>query len=261
MTFYKPLNLSYTDMCIWIDNNMYKEDCDDSKLYEYLYHIVNMFARKGSYFRNEGYYDDFALSSASKLFMRIQDTRLTKIKSILNYIKTIIYPYKVDFEKTTYIQDTDDISVFYGDMYALSDTLLETTDIFDRIEFNYSLDTLSHIIKQYLKKIPYKRNSAEWFNIYISCILTLLESVTISDTTKLSKESITDKELKNYYLQSEKVEPVLYHLDKKFSSYIKVLVNEIKCLLARQLSVEDHTIISTESAIKSVILSTLELED
>ena len=34
MTFYnKPHDLKYTDMAIWIDENAYKEDCDEPKMY------------------------------------------------------------------------------------------------------------------------------------------------------------------------------------------------------------------------------------
>ena len=43
MLFTKPKNLKYTDLCIWIDANAYKSDCDDEKLYEYLFLITNAF--------------------------------------------------------------------------------------------------------------------------------------------------------------------------------------------------------------------------
>lgn len=261
LTYNKPHNITYTDMCIWIDNNMYKDDCDDAKLYEYLYHIINMFARKNSYFSNAHYYDDFALSSASRLFMRIKDLRLTKIKSILNYIKTVIYPYKVDFEKDNYVNNTEDSAIIYTEESALGTNLLEEIDFFDKIEFNYTLQNISNLIHSYLLKIPQKLNSSEWSNIYLSCMLTLLNEFTISGNNKLSKSNISDKELHNLYLTAYNEEPVVYHLDKSYGAYIKVLVNELKNVISKNLSIEQHSQISAESALKSIIIASMELEE
>ena len=249
-------------MCIWIDSNMYTENCDDIKLYEYLYHIINMFARKNSYFHNECYYDDFALSSASRLFMRIKDQRLAKIKSILNYIKTIIYPYKVDFEKENYVENPQEVDLMYSQEYCLGTNLIDEVDLFDKIEFNYTLDNITTIIHSYLSKIHVHVNSPEWINIYISCSLTLISAIT-TNTNELSlkKNDLTDKDLKNIYLESEKQPPILYHLDKSYGPYIKVLVNEIKAVIAKNLAIENRNQISTEDAIKSIIVNSLDLED
>ncbi len=261
MTFYKPPKLTYTELCIWIDNNMYNEDCDEAKLYEYIYHIVYMLARKNSYFSAAHYYDEFALSSASRLFIRIKDTRLTKLKSILNYIKTVIYPYKVDFEKEVYVENPEDSTFIYTDSYCLGTNLLDEIDLFDKLDFKYTLDSISVIIKNYLNKIPHKKNSSEWINIYTSCLLTFLSSLNVETSIKLDKQDITDKELHSLYLASEKQEPILYHLDKSYSNYIKILVNELKGLIAKDLSIEQHSQISSETALKSIIIASMDSED
>lgn len=261
MTYYKPPKLTYTELCIWIDNNMYSENCDDALLYEYLYHIVNMFARKHSYFKSVSYYDDFALSSASRLFMRIKDTRLTKIKSILNYIKTIIYPFKVDFEKDNYVENPEDNSFIYTEEYSLGTNLIDEIDLFDKIDFRYTLENVSDLIKNYLCKIPRKKNSCEWLNIYTSCLLTFLVQLKTASNNKLNKSDITDKELHSLYLAAQREEPILYHLDKSYSNYIKVLVNEIKSLVAKNLAIENHSQISSENALKSIIIASMDMED
>ena len=261
LTYNKPRDLTYTDMCIWIDTNMYDENCNDSKLYEYLYHIINMFARKNSYFSHAHYYDDFALSSASRLFMRIRDTRLTKIKSILNYIKTVIYPYKVEFEKENYVENNEDSRIIYTDEYSLGTNLLEEVDFFDKLDFRYTLENIDLIVKSYLNKIPKRRNSSEWYNIYLSCVLTLLNEFDISSVKKVSKSSLTDKELHSLYLDAYNQEPIIYHLDKSYANYIKVLVNELKNVIAKNLAIEHHSEITAESALKSIIIASMELEE
>ena len=42
MIYTKPKDMRFVDMVIWVDKNMYKDDCDDEKLYEYLYLIISM---------------------------------------------------------------------------------------------------------------------------------------------------------------------------------------------------------------------------
>ena len=98
MTYYrKPSNVTYTQMCIWIDENAYKEDCDEYTLFQYLYHLAGMLAFKRRFFEKNLYYHDFSIFAATKIFLRLRDKRqfgkavdktLPRIKSILNYTKT-----------------------------------------------------------------------------------------------------------------------------------------------------------------------------
>lgn len=68
MFYKKPDGITYTEMAIWIDNNAYNPECDQIKLYEYLYHLVYMLAVKGRYFNSASDYDNFSLQTASNLF-------------------------------------------------------------------------------------------------------------------------------------------------------------------------------------------------
>ena len=40
MTFYKPKELTYTQIAQWVDSNHMSTDCDENKLCEYIYHLV-----------------------------------------------------------------------------------------------------------------------------------------------------------------------------------------------------------------------------
>ena len=47
MLYRKPENLKFVDMCIWIDNNAYRQDLSEQEqeqLYEYIYHVTKMLA-------------------------------------------------------------------------------------------------------------------------------------------------------------------------------------------------------------------------
>jgi hypothetical protein len=62
-------------MAIWIDENAYKEDCDDNTLYMYLSFLIEMLAKVNKYFNNEKDYEDFALTYATNIFYRYKNPK------------------------------------------------------------------------------------------------------------------------------------------------------------------------------------------
>lgn len=273
MTYNKPSGITYTEMAIWIDANAYEASCDDAMLYEYLYHLSNMLAHEGNYFNRVHYYDDFSLYCASKLFMRLRNkkqdlpednpNKLPQIKSILNYMKKLMYPMKVDFEQENYCQSDEENGTLYVSNFDLGQYLSDEATIFNQMEFSYTLSSVSMIVKSHLQKIPYKKDSPEWLNIYVSCMLTLLNSITLSNFNKArasklrrNSEQIIDK----LYVQLRYEDPILYHLDSSMSNYIKVLVNELRKVISSQLSFELHTATSSEDTTKNLIIASLDEE-
>ena len=98
MLFEKDPKTRYVDMAIYIDNHIYSGDFDEELVYQYLYFLVYMLAKKKRYFSSEKVYDDFAIWFATKMYVRLTDPRqfdenekLDKITSVLNYIKGILY--------------------------------------------------------------------------------------------------------------------------------------------------------------------------
>ena len=53
-------------------------------------------------------------------------------------------------------------------------------------------------------------------------------------------------------------EPILFHLDRMYSSYIKVLVNEIKHVIAKELTIESRSFVSAEASMKSLLANIME---
>ena len=219
MIYIKPPNLSYTDMAIWIDTNYTLPTCDDAKLYEYLYHLLFMIAQKNKYFRYTHQYEDYALQGASKLFMRLKDPRqfdsdakLPVIKSILNYIKTVCYPYKVDFEQSSYVETDENNLIIHSDNFSICNYIAEESDIFELIEFKESLSDIPGIIKSYINQLTHLKNRSDIKNIYISCILTFMDCINI--TANEAKEILKDKtsinnHLDKLYAKNMHLEPLL----------------------------------------------------
>ena len=283
MLYKKAKDLTFVDMCIWIDENVYKEHLSSQqqeKIYEYLYHITKMLAYKAHLFNKGFYYEDFAIYSATRTYLRLTNPKqfeldskgnfkLKKIKSVLNYIKSVLYPHKVDFEQEFYSQvidySSDKNNLIEVSNYTFSDMLHEYTDDLYELEFNLSLDTIPKIIKDFLNTIPYKKSSPQWHNIYISCLLTLINYCTLSkaDKKRINEIKMSDnyrlKYIEKAYKQQVLLDPILFHLDSSLKSYVKVLVNTIKHIISKQLTYETHIYIPSNS--NSMILAEINSEE
>lgn len=269
MTYYrKPHDITYTQMCIWIDDNIYNENCDDNLAFEYLYHITRMLAYKRRFFEKAEYYDDFAIYCATRIFMRLKDKRqfdenekLTKIKSVLNYAKSILYATKVSFEgenfAQNYMRNEEDLIDF-----SFHNSLINTLNSLQTSNFKSCLDDIASTIKDFVYRLPYDTNLYIQ-NVYISCILSLLNSITLSKKNlnrlnQLRKDGkLTQNHVNKLYKKERDDCVILYHLKDDMKDYIKVLVNEIRHLISEDLSNILNENINYESNIKSILISSL----
>ena len=262
-------------MAIAIDNMAYSDNCDDELLFEYLYHLSMMLAVKARYFKSAKYYDDFAIFLATSGYFRLRNPKqfmyddsgnpkMTKLKSILNYLKVILYPRKVAFEQQNYAQtevklQEDEDLLYVG--HTLANKISNSVDDLVQVEFKYCLGNCCNSIKDFLKEIPYKYKSSEWYNIYFSCLLSFLNLITLSNNDKYklynAKYRINDHSLLLETYDKKQYEDfvILYHLDDNMKDYIRILVIQIKHILAKDLSEIIHTNIDSLSMSYSMILS------
>ena len=168
MLFEKPSDVRYVDMAIWIDEHAYSEDCDDLKLYEYLYHLVNMFAHKHKFFKKVDYYDDFGIYASSYLFGRIKnpkqfrlkengDPAQSRITSILNYIKHSIFGLKTNFCKSAFCPLAGVPDEFGEDRLLDMDhhiALYRSYHDFNSCEFALGLKDLPRCVRETCRKAP-----------------------------------------------------------------------------------------------------------
>lgn len=274
MTYAKPAGVSYTQMAIYIDEHIYSDNKDEEKLYTYMYHLAIMLATKGAYYSSAEEYDQFGLFCATRLYLRYTNQKqfefnddgspkMKRIKSVLNYIKRVIYPYKVDFEMEFNIENKD-VEVIQLGGFDLGEHMVEQTSLFDTMSYSCTLGEISSIVKAHLRKIPHKQHSAEWMNIYLSCMLTLLSSMTLSNyqLREFKKLKLPKYEsLEKLYAQLRYEDPILFHLDPSMSTYIKVLVTELRHVIAAELSWKGDHYISAAESMKNLICNAMELED
>lgn len=125
-----------------------------------------MLARKAKFFKSSKYYDDFSTYFATQVFFRIKNTKqfdssykMEKLKSVLNYMKSILYPRKVSFEQEYYSQvlsrPDENNEVLYDVNYSFSNMISESIDELSRIDFDACLHDTTKTLKNFLKRIPY----------------------------------------------------------------------------------------------------------
>ena len=272
MLFQKPKGVKYTDMCIYIDNivargNPTREE--ENKIYEYLYHISFMLAHKHKYFNRSYYYEEFAMWFATEIMYRLfynprlkeigpdGECVLSPIKSVLNYMKGIIYGRKVAFEQQAYSQK---YSEFEEGNYLYS----FNSDPYDSLKESDILMYISQISKT-IKSIVYERNFYKndrvlMKNIYMSVLLTVLNSLTLSEKDKIkfnsTYSSIDSKYrlLSRLYKDNRENGLILYHLDNSMGDYITVLVNKaFKQLKDDLLELSDQRYSLSDSAMNNIL--------
>ena len=246
MLFQKPKDMKYTDMCIYVDNIVARgnpTEAEQNTIFQYLYHVAFMLAHKQKYFNAAHYYDEFAIYFATSVMQRLfYNPRLSEvdengepvlapIKSVLNYMKNVCYPRKVEFEQENYSQ--------------------KYTEVFDVVEWSQSFnrdpyaDAKETDILFYLGDLPktirhliyehnfYKKDKVMMKNIYLSCLLSFLNAITFSEAdqekfmTAYTSIDAKYRLLTKIYAKNRAEGLILYHLDDEYEDYIRVLVNKI----------------------------------
>lgn len=275
MLYKKPPNMRYTQMCMFIDNNIRSEDKRVKETcFEYLWHIFYILAVKQKMFKNARDYDEYALYGATQVYLRYQKENqpgkfetLKPIKSCLNYIKKVLYPMKINYQQATFGQVLGEEAL--GEAPAIiQDDRVEmvrksiSTNL--TVEYEQYLREISKTLKMVLSTSPYSNDPVMMHNIYLSCLLTLLKLITPSNKNLARLQKKIDRALpvdnleEQIYAEESKESPVTYHLDSSMANYISTLVNRMKKEIAKDLRFIIGSYEPPESVIKDVLNSPLE---
>ena len=263
MTYTKDPNITYTEMAIYIDNTVYSDNRDDDKIFQYCYQLCHMLGRNARYFKDYDILDKYAVFMATQIYLRLTNVKqfeldnngvpkLEKVKSVLNYCKKTQYQYKVQFEKEHYAQSISEESYDIQPEFNFDNSLRSYIDRLNFCEFNLTFDNIDRTCKSFLSTIPYKKDTADWLNIYASVMLTFLNDITFSrkQLERIEHLKSTDRyrdyHMSGFYAELNNQKPVLYHLPAHMSNYIKVLTRELKHIIAEDLQQILHTKVSTD---------------
>lgn len=233
MLWKKPNDLKYTDLCIYIDENVPKilnpgEFPEiENTVYNYLWLLVKALAIKKCMFTDFQDYDMYAFYSANRLFFALRKNQLNQgktikgklirpIKSCLNYTKALLYPMKIEYQRESFREVIEEEFVSKKfDAFAYKEQLkgqARTSSGIDRQFKNYLIETLSQtnsILDQVLEKSPFNKNTPEYQNLKMSILLTSLHILKTKKKLDPTPQSV-----------------ILWHLPKNMSNYTKLLLKE-----------------------------------
>lgn len=277
MIYKKDPKIKYTDMCIYIDTHIYSGDYDEEKVYKYLYFIISMLAHKAKFFKKAEDYENFSLYMATHIYNRLTNPKqfqldengkpkIEKIKSVLNYIKKIINPIRINYQQEFYDQSisvVSDSEAKYYEQFSLANKLSQNTSYESMRAFNDCFEDIVLTIRKFLEKnLPYKKDTKVWQNIYLSCLLSFINSITISNAERnrinaLATDFKKIKALEKVYeVQSrDENQIILYHIDPKLKDFIVVLMRRLKSAIAKDLSIALHTYITSDENLKNILFS------
>ena len=265
------------DLCIYVDQNAYNENVDKEKLFDALYNIVYALAMKQKLFQRWEDYEPFALDCSVKLYQRLinpkqflpddHPKKMKKIKSILNFIKRILYPLKVDYQKEAFgqqfIPELHEDSVQKIREKLVTQCRNQSKPLL-RVDFEYYLKKMSNTIHQFLKTTPYANDSVMLHNLYLSCLMTLTNQITLSNynkkryQTRLERGYNLEDFINKVYIEEQMDSVVTFHLDPNMYNYVAVLVNRIKSLIIKDMRDLIGDSEPSDSVIQSIMSSSME---
>ena len=253
MTFRRPFNITLTQMAQWVDTNMYTVGKDDNKLVEYVYHLAYNKAERLCFFNDKDTYNEFALFCVSKFLIRLANKTEPPVKSVVNYLKTVIDPWRSEYIRE-FCYGAPELNTTDFNVSDFGDYLV---DVASNEEYNsftfFSLD-LHYIFKNHLIKIPRRKHSPEWSNIYVSCLLTLQDRIKTAANlcTKAALEQ--DPQSVNRIIRELKRKPpILFHIEEERSTYISVLVNELMHALAAELTYTLQSKVTVSGCLRNLV--------
>lgn len=252
----RPL-IKYTDMCIYIDNHIYEESHDVEKIFEYLQCLFYALSFKKHFFNKESDYDNYSIYAATQVYQRLVNkkqflpdddpNKLDRIKSVLNYIKSVMQPLRVNYQQ-------DYFHEIYTDEYQsdniqsrikedIKDTIINKNHSFVETDVTLYFKNIPNIIKDFLRETPYSKNPRTFKNLYTSCLITLLRSITISNQNKMriinSKtgeyKSNIDSVINTIYYEESLHAPIQWNLGHGYDTLVAVFTNKIKKLIAQDI--------------------------
>lgn len=195
---------------------------DDVKLFEYLYFLSYKYATERKFRLDSRQLESFCLQCACKCFDLLQNS----VQPFSKLFDEVNYDIRVGLfvEKESKLDESD---------FLFKNHII---DLLQYSKFNgYSdISKFSEYIESFMNRIPKRRHSSEWNNLYISVLYSFY-------FTLCSLKSHVFEYLKQY-----NIEVILYNTDPLYKPYIRTLVTELLCNLRdsfdRTVSVKSETI-------------------
>lgn len=252
---------SLTEMAQWVDQELYLQDTSQEVLVEYLYRLIYFNFKTHNTFTNEETYDDFCLYCVSKVLTRLNNSKEEKVRSIVNYLKNVNTVWYNEYVRC-FCSGSVDLEVADFNVVDFGDYLVDSASLYDNCAYNFNCFRVSDVVKHHLKHIPRKKRDPEWFNIYLSCLLTLNDRIRCACDLFSKNLLHEDPILLSRVIRGMKTKPpVLFHVDESMSNYIITLVNEVVHAISAELTTSTGFKITAESCLRGLVAAALNEEE
>lgn len=266
MLFKKPSSMKYTDMCVFIDQNVPNianpgENPElENTIYNYLWLLVKALAIKKCMFQNFEDYDLYSFYAATRLFTALRKNQLNQgkvikgklirpIKSCLNYTKALLYPMKIEYQRENFreVIEEEFVSTKF-DALAYEEQLKDQARSSARVtqtfrDYVYStIINSTRILEDILQKSPFNSSTPEYRNLKISILLTSINM--LKNKKKLNVTAIQSV--------------ILWHLPKSMSSYTKFLLKEFFIAIKQEVIDCYKTADLSENEVKNILAAATE---
>ena len=178
-----------------------------------------------------------------------------------------MYPMKVDYQKEIFSQCFDPFlhenSVNNIREKYLNQCRTQSSDLL-QVDFRHYLSKITTTVRKFLKKTPYREDPVMLHNLYLSCMLTLLNQITLNKHNKLRYQNRLKRGyniqsfLNVVYIEEQKDSVMLFHLPKSLYNYVAVLVARIKSLIVKDLRELIGDSQPSDAVIQAIMNSSLE---
>jgi len=265
MLWKKPANLRYTELCMYIDENVPKivnpgENPElENTIYNYLWLLVKALAIKKCMFKDFQDYDMYSFYAANRLFFALRKNQINQgktikgklirpIKSCLNYTKALLYPMKIEYQRESFREVIEEEFVSKKfDAFAYEEQLKSSARESAGVTLQFkeylyeALSKSSNLLDKILQKSPFNESTPEYQNLKISILLTSIQILKNKKKLDATPQSV-----------------ILWHLPKSMSNYTKVLLKEF--FMAIKLEIMDcyKTSDISEADLKNILSSATE---
>jgi hypothetical protein len=199
MLWKKPTGMKYTEMCIFIDENVPKivnpgENPElENLIYNYLWLLVKALAIKKCMFTDFQDYDMYAFYAANRLFFALRKNQVNQgktikgkqirpIKSCLNYTKALLYPMKIEYQRESFKEVIEEEFVSKKfDAFAYKERLKNNTREAAGVNYQFKqhiyevFSKNTRILDDILDRSPFNKSTLEYQNLKISILLTSIQ--------------------------------------------------------------------------------------
>lgn len=249
--------MTLTEKAIYIDKVMKEETHDPAIVYQYLKDIIYVLSVKKRLFRNPEYYEDFSWDAAGSIYMRLvrpieEGSRLKPIKSVLNYIKLVLYGMSDKYAQQYFSQIIDTNRMINGEAAKAALTELITYPALNSnraqssMMLNSFIESFPRIIKESISSNKYITNNKINENLYLSLLLSFINNITFTNSDIKHLQNAWNKNptvnntrfntLKDQNINKLiKQDPIRYDLDEESFNYVNLLFVNSKEKIAKEL--------------------------